>query len=199
MNINNIDIKQLYQLPKLAKLGLCFGLMIIVIALGYQFLVSNTLNKIDRTIREAKELETRLNFKQHQLKQVAMSEVDMAKLKAKLVLLQKQLPNKSEIPSLVDAIAKAASKAGLSVDVIKPEKPEQFDLYQRLPIKMKITGKFTQITAFLERIASNDRVVSVSQYLLKPFDDKQNEVLSMSLILNTYIFKARLPRPAASQ
>lgn len=189
MDLNNIDVKQLHCLPKLAQLGLFAGLFIVLLFGGYCFFISGTLSKTERFDREIKTLSASLNFQEQKLANSRLSKESLKKLQAKLLKLQTQLPSRQQIPALVDAIAKAAAKAGLKVEVIKPQKVIERLQYLQLPIQMQLQGNFREIKTFLNAISNNTRIVTVIGYELVPMDPKKPDQLKMSLVMNTYTFK----------
>ena len=56
--------------------------------------------------------------------------------------LLKQLPRDTEVPGLIDDISAAALNAGLSLNVMDPQRITQTQFYNELPLNIEVVGGF---------------------------------------------------------
>ncbi|MYM84200.1 type 4a pilus biogenesis protein PilO [Duganella sp. FT50W] len=85
--------------------------------------------------------------------------------------LQKQLPSKAEMASLLTDINQAGAGRGLQFDLFKPQQVVIRDYYAELPIDIKITGRYHDIGAFTGDIANLPRIVTLNNLALSTGKD----------------------------
>jgi len=73
----------------------------------------------------------------------------------------RKLPNKTEVPSLLTDISQQGTAAGLDQKLFQPNTQNIKDFYAELPIKMRLTGSFHSIGAFVSGIAALPRIVTL--------------------------------------
>jgi type IV pilus assembly protein PilO len=73
----------------------------------------------------------------------------------------RKLPNKTEVPNLLTDISQQGTAAGLDQKLFQPSAQNIKDFYAELPIKMRLTGSFHSIGAFVSGIAALPRIVTL--------------------------------------
>lgn len=94
-------------------------------------------------------------------------QVSREMLETKAATLFDLLPSDAEVPDLLDDITAAAADNGLvvrSVD-LKPER--RADFYEELPMEVTIEGGYHEIAAFVSRVASLPRIVTLHDFDLE--------------------------------
>ena len=100
--------------------------------------------------------------------------------------LLRQLPSKTEVPSLLEDISDTASAAGLQQQLFQPGKETDKTFYAVLPIKMELTGSYHQFGQFASDIAALSRIVTLHDIHIKPTAKGAFDSLSLTLTANTY-------------
>ena len=100
--------------------------------------------------------------------------------------LLRQLPGKTQVPSLLEDISDTASAAGLKQRLFKPGKETQKEFYAVLPIQMQLTGSYHQFGAFVSDIAALSRIVTLHDIQIKPLANGGFDNLSLTLTAKTY-------------
>ena len=80
----------------------------------------------------------------------------------------RKLPNKTEVPNLLTDISQQGSGAGLDQKLFQPLPQNNKDFYAELPIKMRLTGSFHAIGAFVSGIAALPRIVTLHDVEIAP-------------------------------
>jgi len=80
----------------------------------------------------------------------------------------RKLPNKTEVPNLLTDISQQGAGAGLDQKLFQPEPQINKDFYAELPIKMRLTGSFHAIGAFVSGIAALPRIVTLHDVEIVP-------------------------------
>jgi len=82
-------------------------------------------------------------------------------LKRELKLAQTMLPEKSQIPDLLDGVSLAGRNAGLEFSVFKPLREIKRELHAEVPVSLTMKGTFRQLALFLRTVGEMPRIVNV--------------------------------------
>jgi type IV pilus assembly protein PilO len=95
----------------------------------------------------------------------------LAEIDQKFGALLKQLPNKTEMESLLIDINQAGLGRGLQFEIFKPGGEARRDFYAELPIQLKLTGSYHDLGSFAGDIAKLSRIVTLNDVNLVPVKD----------------------------
>ena len=101
----------------------------------------------------------------------------------------RKLPNKTEVPNLLTDISQQGAAAGLDQKLFQPDAQINKDFYAELPIRMRLTGSFHAIGAFVSGIAALPRIVTLHDVEITQTDkDKAagSDQLQLSVTAKTY-------------
>jgi type IV pilus assembly protein PilO len=99
--------------------------------------------------------------------------------------LLKQLPNASEMESLLVDINQAGLGRGLQFELFKPGVEASKDFYAELPITVNMTGSYHDFGAFSGDIAKLPRIVTLNDIKVSQ-SGKTGEVMSLTAIAKTF-------------
>jgi type IV pilus assembly protein PilO len=100
--------------------------------------------------------------------------------------LLRQLPGKTEVPSLLVDISQVGVGAGLEEKLFQPANEIKKDFYAELPIKIRLTGSYHQMGEFVSGIAALPRIVTLHDISIKPEGKDAYDVLSFELTAKTF-------------
>ncbi len=183
------DLLEAGNAPKIATIGCLF---LGILAGGYYFLGADVNAQIDASLTKQEELKNTYKEAFSTASNLKKYEQDLENTKKSVDELLKQLPNRSNIDSLLSDV----NKAGLGRELVfqeftpKSEKIEE-NFYASLPIDMKIEGTYANIGTFANDVAKLDRIVNFNSFALRPINDNkiksQDELkLSLTLTAETY-------------
>jgi type IV pilus assembly protein PilO len=140
---------------------------------------------------QARALETqkRGEFKSKHSKAVNLEvyQQQLADIERSFGALLRQLPGKTEVPSLLVDISQVGVGAGLEEKLFQPAADEiKKDFYAELPIKIRLTGSYHQMGEFVSGIAALPRIVTLDGISIKPDNKDAYDVLSLELTAKTY-------------
>ena len=140
----------------------------------------------DGCTQEYKELAEKLDKARNTAKKLNYYRTKMKAAEAQFNIVMRALPEKKEIPALLDNISKAARDAGLDITKFQPnaEKPKEF--YAEVPISINVSGNYHSVAMFFDKISSLPRIVTISAVKMSP--DKEGVKLSASCTAVTYKF-----------
>lgn len=139
------------------------AMVLAVGAAGYAALISPEQERLDNSAAKMETLR-----KEYQQKYQLASNLDAYKklrVETEVVLdaSLRQLPNKSQMESLLNDIHQAALGRGLEFDLFKPNATENvFEFYAELPITVKIEGTYHDLAEFSSAVARLSRIVTIN-------------------------------------
>jgi type IV pilus assembly protein PilO len=174
-----------WPLPfRLVAIGLTFTA---VVAAGvYWFVIKSDKPLLDGAKRE--ETELRLTFEDRQRKAANFDayRAQLADIERDFGAMLRQLPGKTEVPSLLVDISQTGLGAGLEEELFQPTGEIQKDFYAELPIKLRYTGSYHELGNFVSGIAALPRIVTLHDIDIKPVDDDSFDDLTLDVTAKTY-------------
>ncbi len=98
----------------------------------------------------------------------------------------RQLPGKTEVPSLLVDISQTGLGAGLEEKLFQPTGEVQKDFYAELPIKLRYTGSYHELGKFVSGIAALPRIVTLHDIDIKPAEKDSTTSLTLDVTAKTY-------------
>lgn len=189
-DFNNIDFKNAGSLPMPVKAVLLSGLFLLILALGYYFLWSPSLDSLESA--KAKEQELRQVFlgKKAQAINLQAYKEQMVEIEKTFGALLRQLPNKSQMDGLLTDINQAGLGRGLEFELFRPGQEVQAEFYAEMPISIKVLGNYHDLGAFATDISKLSRIVTLNDVILfsnnKDAKPSNDNVLMMEATAKTY-------------
>jgi type IV pilus assembly protein PilO len=144
-----------------------------------------------------KELTAKLERAKTNARQLNDYRTKMKAAEAQFNIVMKALPEKEEIPALLDGIAMAARDAGLDIIQFQPKNEVIKEFYAEVPLALHVVGNYHNIAIFFDRISNLPRIVNVSAIKLMP--QKESTTLNATCEAVTYKFvePAEVPKKSA--
>jgi type IV pilus assembly protein PilO len=138
--------------------------------------------------RQSEEQTLRQEFKEKHAKAVNLEvyKQQLKDIERSFGALLRQLPGKTEVPSLLVDISQTGLAAGLQEKLFQPEEEVKKDFYAEKPIKIRLTGSYHQFGEFVSGIAALPRIVTLDDIDIKPDGKDAYDELSMELTAQTY-------------
>ena len=114
--------------------------------------------------------------------------------------LEKQLPGKSEMASLLSDINQAGVGRDLQFELVKPGNEEVKTYYAQLPVAIRVSGQFSDISFFASDIAHLSRIVTLTNMNISAGKDAKNAGgLVMEATANTFRYLDKNEKAANAQ
>ena len=183
-----LNPKEPGQWPLLPKLAASLGVMLAVIVVGYVFVLSDEQAGLEA--ERAREPQLRQDYQAKLSQAVNLPELRKQKSQVEEYVnqLEKQLPGKAEIDSLLSDINNAGGGRGLQFELFRPGQVLIKDYYAELPIAIKVSGRYHDIGAFAADVSNLSRIVTLHNLVvLAPNAAKDaNGPLTMEATARTY-------------
>lgn len=181
--LNKLDLKTLSDWPlpsKLAALGL---LILLIVVAGWWFDWRGGMAALDAAKLKEGDLRSAFTTKKVQAINLEAYKKQLADIDQAFGALLKQLPNKQEMDALITDVNQAGLGRGLQFDLFKPEPESIAEFYAETPIKVKVTGSYHDIAAFVSDVSKLSRIVTLQDIAMEPAKDG---VLNMDATVKTY-------------
>jgi type IV pilus assembly protein PilO len=138
---------------------------------------------LDITRAEEGELRKLFRHKVGQAQNLDALRQKKANVLARVEVLGRQLPGKSEMDALLSEINQAGTGRGLQFELFKPEQLRLRPYYAELPIAIKLVGNYHALAGFVSDIANLPRVVTIDHLVI---NQQKESALSFEAIVHTY-------------
>jgi len=152
---------------------------------GWQFLIRDQRLSLEHERAHEAELRQTFTIKKGMVVNLPAYRAQMVEIETMLADLVQQLPDSSEVPSLLIAITEAGARRGLEFVVFDPQEQELGDFYSTLPILMEVKGGYHQLANFISDLAQMPRIVTVGDMEITA---DEAGVLTSSLVVKTYSY-----------
>lgn len=187
-DLKTVDINHPSEWPKSFIITLSLFICALIFIGGWNFIIKEQ-NKILK-LEQMREQELRRTFlvKKGLVINLPAYQKQMIKIEQMLLEMVEQLPDDTEVPSLLIDITEAGSRRGLDFLVFDPQSEDIDDFYAVLPIRVEVKGSFEQLAGFISDLASMPRIVTVGDMSVKADEDG---LLKTSLIIHTYRYLSK--------
>jgi len=194
-SIDGEDFKRLGTAPIILRFLLILLAIGVVLFASFWFLIKPKFAELE--VVKAKEIELRETFDAEQSKAAnrAAYVEQLEDMKKTFNVMLRQLPNKTDIESLLVDLSQTSVASGLDVKYFKPETEVPKEFYAEYPIKISVTGQYHEFGQFISGLAALPRIVTLSNIdigevrtLTTPADknSKPENKLKMDLVATTY-------------
>ncbi|MEE4238603.1 MAG: type 4a pilus biogenesis protein PilO [Anderseniella sp.] len=182
-DINKLDLKTLADWPLPSKLVALALLCVALVAAGWWFDWRDGMETLDATKQKEVELRGVFTTKKNQAINLEAYKKQLVDIEQAFGALLKQLPNKQEMDALITDVNQAGLGRGLQFELFKPEAETVSEFYAETPIRVKVTGGYHDLAAFVSDVSKLSRIVTLQDISMVPAKDG---VLNMDAIVKTY-------------
>ncbi|MGV8860962.1 MAG: type 4a pilus biogenesis protein PilO [Pseudomonas sp.] len=186
IDINDLDLNNLGSWPAAVKSIAGAMVLIIVLALGYNFYLKDLLDQLDQSRATEVSLKEQFATKAFKAANLDAYKAQMTEMQTSFGALLRQLPSDTEVPGLLEDITRTGLGSGLEFEEIKllPEAAQQF--YIELPIQITVVGAYHDLATFVSGVASLPRIVTLHDFEIKPVEPGSTQKLRMNILAKTY-------------
>ncbi len=159
--LKNLDLQNLGDWPTPAK---AIVILIACIGFGAAVYYLDTEGQLARLEQEqTKETELRQTFEAKQRKAANLQAYrqQLEEMKESFGAMLRQLPDKTEVASLLVDVSQTGLAAGLEFELFQPEGEQSKDFYAELPINIRVTGRYHDFGSFISGLAALPRIVTI--------------------------------------
>jgi type IV pilus assembly protein PilO len=184
-----LEPENIGRAPISLKLSILLLIFMTIIGLGLFYDTNDQLTQLEKHERKENELKDEFRIKANRAAKLNLYKEQLADMRVSFGTLLRQLPEKTDVESLLVDVSQTGLASGLEVKKFKPGVEEKKGFYAELPIALEVSGSFHQLASFISGIAALPRIVTISNLKLSPIVSKNNasqSKLSMSATAKTY-------------
>ena len=185
--LQSLDLNDVGRWPFAFRAAVIAIAFVIVLGLGvYWFIIKDKAPQLDRVQAEEQELRLTFENKQRKAANYDAYKAQLAQIEQSFGTMLRQLPGKTEIPSLIVDISQTGLAAGLQEKLFQPQNEIPKDFYAEKPIKIRLTGGYHEIGNFVSGIAALPRIVTLHDINITQEDTGTFDNLSIEVTAQTY-------------
>ena len=189
--------------PTSQKIALLIFIMVGIGAAWYFLMYEESLGKISKENARVPVLAKELSAERDVADHLEEHRAEIQELKRLRDEMRSRLPDNAEIAELLQQIHSQAKIVGLEISRFERGEMLREALYARIPVKMILTGTFSQIASFYFNLGQLQRIVNVQDIELTTIrrgSDVAEERLVANCVATTYQYipGAELDAPASA-
>lgn len=185
---DDLELENIGQWPVAAKLLLSIFLAVVVMFMGYFFLISDKMDLLDRVVVEESTLKQQFSSKYRIAANLELFKAQMIEAESIFATQLRSLPNSHEIPGLLDDITFIGTTSGLDFVKLNWQPEIVKEIYIELPIDIEVIGSYHQFGNFVSEIAGLPRIVTLHDFNID-IAQASNEMLRLKLQAKTYRYQ----------
>ncbi len=182
-----LDVNDVGRWPFAFRAGVIGIVFAAVVGLGiFWTIVENKAPQLARAQDDEQTLRVTFKNKQKKAANYDAYKAQLAQMQQSFGTMLRQLPGKTEIPSLIVDISQTGLAAGLQEKLFQPQSEIPKDFYAEKPIKIRLSGGYHEIANFVSGIAALPRIVTLHDINITPEEQDVYDRLTMEVTAKTY-------------
>lgn len=190
--IDGEDFKRIGTAPVALRVGLVIVACAATIGAITHFMTKPQFQALE--VAERKEIDLRRTFDIEQSKAANRGAYieQLEDMKKTFNVMLRQLPNKTDIESLLVDLSQTSVASGLVVQKFEPKQEVLREFYAEYPIEVSVTGDYHEFGQFVSGLAALPRIVTLSKIDIQELDERAQAQqangarLKMDLTATTY-------------
>ncbi|MGD8532077.1 MAG: type 4a pilus biogenesis protein PilO [Gammaproteobacteria bacterium] len=186
-DLRSLDMNDVGRWPFLFR-ALTIGIIFVAVTAGavYYFVVKQKMPVLEAAQAQEQQLRGAFELKQRKAANFDAYKAQLAEIEESFGAMLRQLPGKTEVPSLLVDISQTGLAAGLEEELFRPQGERVREFYAELPITIRLSGTYHELARFVSDVAALPRIVTIHDVSLKKQKDGAGGDLVMDLTAKTY-------------
>ena len=181
---------KLLTLPTGSKVALVLSLMIGLAGFWYLSFYADTVGEIASQSSRSIQLAQQYEDEKVQEKNLKELEAVIEALRVQSNRMRAALPDSLDLDDFLQNVENAALAAGLKLIEFVPEEQRQESLYVRIPVRLKLVGRYSELVSFFDALRSLDRIVNVENIELTALERNQaRQLVEASCVATTFMYQ----------
>jgi type IV pilus assembly protein PilO len=176
--LNNLDLNNLGNASNPIKYGFLAIVFVLIIAAGIYFDTTNQLKSLRKVEQKEIELKSEFTTKADQAAKLDLYKEQLAEMQASFQAILRQLPEKTDVESLLVDVSQTGLANGLEIKKFKPSAEEKKGFYAELPIALEVSGTYHDLASFISGVAALPRIVTMHDLKLERKQESKDEPAS---------------------
>lgn len=159
---SKVPYAKLVPVNEKARWGAVAAVPLVLLALFYFLLIKGTLDEADKVKDELLNVRKEVQTKEALERRLPEFIKKIEELDFQLTMIRRQLPEKKEIPDLLDQISTMGTQSGLEFLTFRPKQESEKDFYAEVPVDLTVAGTYHSVVEFFDKISRMPRIVTIS-------------------------------------
>ena len=187
--LNELDFNDIGVWPWPVKIAMVVIIFVLISVGGYVYFIADSIAALDTSRNKETELKVQFEMKAALASNLEAYKQQMVELEGLLQAQLRQLPNKNEVAGLLDDISFIAMDNGLKLLRINWEPEIQHEFSTELPMRIELSGSYSQLGKFTSDVAALPRIVILDSFTT--VREKESGNLLMSMLAKTYRYNEK--------
>jgi len=187
--LNELDFNDIGVWPAPVKIAMIVIIFVLIAVGGYVYFIADSIAALDTSRNKETELKVQFEMKAALASNLEAYKQQMVELEGLLQAQLRQLPNKNEVAGLLDDISFIAMDNGLKLLRINWEPEIQHEFSTELPMRIELSGSYSQLGKFTSDVAALPRIVILDSFTT--VREKESGDLLMSMLAKTYRYNEK--------
>lgn len=161
-NVDADTFSRIGTAPVIARAALILIACAVVIAAAVHFIVQPKFVELESLKKKETVLRTTFDAEQAKAANRQAYVEQLEEMKKTFNVMLRQLPNKTDIESLLVDLSQTSVASGLEVEFFKPENEISREFYAEYPIRISVTGQYHEFGKFVSGLAALPRIVTLN-------------------------------------
>ena len=183
----SLPLEKIAALSRVQRILICVGVFLILGGSFTYLIYMPRHSKIQELKKNLDELETKVAKARSAARDLKKFQERYKAAEVRFKLAIQLLPDKKEIPTLLEAISKSGRDAGLEFILFKPGKEISRDFYAEIPVIIEVKGGYHNLAMFFDKVARLPRIVNILDIRIRASKGAEG-LLNASCVAMTYKF-----------
>jgi type IV pilus assembly protein PilO len=185
--LKSLDVNDIGRWPFAFRAAVIAIVFVVVLGMGvYWLIIEDKAPALQRVQAEEETLRVSFENKQKKAANYDAYKAQLTQMEQSFGTMLRQLPGKTEIPSLIVDISQTGLAAGLSEKLFQPLAEVPKDFYAEKPITISLSGGYHEIANFVSGIAALPRIVTLHDINITPDGQDNYDQLTIQVTAKTY-------------
>ena len=175
------------KISKTQRMMIYFGAITILIGAFVYFFYLPKYKTVDKLNQNYGKLEQQLATAKINAMQLGKFRNNMKKVEKDYRRVMKALPQKQEIPDLLESISEAGQVVGLEFLLFQPKAEIKKDFYAEIPVSIQVAGNYHNVGLFFDRVSNLPRIVTIQGIKMTPLKGADKLITSCSAVTYKFI------------
>jgi type IV pilus assembly protein PilO len=167
LSLSSLPFEKVAALSRVQRILVCVGTFLLLGG-GYFYLIYMPKSgRIDELKQNYEDLQVKVAKAKAAARDLDKYQKQYQEAQGKFRLVLKLLPDKKEIPSLLEGISKSGRHSGLEFLLFQPEPEISKGFYAEIPVKIEVVGGYHNLALFFDKVARLSRIVNISNVEIK--------------------------------
>ncbi|UCD86842.1 MAG: type 4a pilus biogenesis protein PilO [Desulfobacterales bacterium] len=195
LSLPSFPFEKIAAIGRTQRILICVGLFLILGGGFYYLIYSPKSQELTDLRDEYETLQSKLFTARKAAENLEEFQKEFEEAQAKFKLALQLLPDKREIPGLLEGVSKSGKDSGLEFLLFQPGPEAPRDFYAEIPVNVQVSGGYHNLAMFFDRVARLSRIVNILNINIQAPAGTPG-ILNASCVAMTYRFLEALQPPA---